>query len=51
MDSRDKVFPLQEIRKIYRKCSNANHVDLYDQMNKIFFDKIEAFFKQNLVQK
>ena len=27
---------------------NANHVDLYDNMEKIPFDKIEAFFKENL---
>lgn len=26
----------------------ANHVDLYDNMEKIPFDKIESFFKQNL---
>lgn len=27
---------------------NANHVDLYDRVNIIPFDKLEAFFKQNL---
>lgn len=27
---------------------NANHVDLYDQPNKIPFDKIDDFFKKNL---
>ena len=27
---------------------NANHVDLYDQTDKIPFDKIEAFFRANL---
>ncbi len=27
---------------------NANHVDLYDQMDKIPFDKLEDFFKKNL---
>jgi uncharacterized protein len=27
---------------------NANHVDLYDRMDKIPFDKLEAFFKANL---
>ena len=26
----------------------ANHVDLYDQTDKIPFDKIETFFKNNL---
>ena len=26
----------------------ANHVDLYDQKDKIPFDKIETFFKTNL---
>jgi fermentation-respiration switch protein FrsA (DUF1100 family) len=29
---------------------NADHVDLYDQMNKIPFDKLTAFFKQHLAQ-
>jgi len=27
---------------------NANHVDLYDRMDKIPFDKLEKFFKKNL---
>ena len=27
---------------------NADHVDLYDQMDKIPFDRLEAFFQQNL---
>ncbi|MCK7555813.1 alpha/beta hydrolase [Chitinophaga sedimenti] len=27
---------------------NANHVDLYDRMNIIAFDKLEAFFRKNL---
>lgn len=27
---------------------NATHVDLYDQMDKIPFDKFESFFKENL---
>lgn len=27
---------------------NAGHVDLYDRMDKIPFDKLEAFFKENL---
>ena len=27
---------------------DASHVDLYDNMNKIPFDKIESFFKENL---
>jgi uncharacterized protein len=26
----------------------ADHVDLYDKLEKIPFDKLEAFFKQNL---
>ncbi|HAQ55463.1 MAG TPA: alpha/beta hydrolase, partial [Anaerovibrio sp.] len=26
----------------------ASHIDLYDNMEKIPFDKIEAFFKKNL---
>jgi hypothetical protein len=26
----------------------ANHVDLYDNLNKIPFDKIEEFYKDNL---
>lgn len=28
--------------------SGANHTDLYDQMDKIPFDRIEAFYKKNL---
>lgn len=27
---------------------NADHVDLYDQMDKIPFDKLESFFIENL---
>ena len=27
---------------------NATHTDLYDQMDKIPFDKFESFFKENL---
>ena len=27
---------------------NANHVDLYDQVNVIPFEKLEKFFKENL---
>lgn len=27
---------------------NDTHTDLYDQMDKIPFDKIDSFFKQNL---
>lgn len=29
---------------------NADHVDLYDDLKKIPFDRLEAFFKQNLKQ-
>jgi fermentation-respiration switch protein FrsA (DUF1100 family) len=28
---------------------DANHVDLYDQMDKIPFDKLDQFFKTHLV--
>ncbi len=27
---------------------DANHVDLYDQMDKIPFDKLAGFFRENL---
>jgi fermentation-respiration switch protein FrsA (DUF1100 family) len=27
---------------------NADHVDLYDDLKKIPFDRLEAFFKRNL---
>ncbi|WP_373868568.1 hypothetical protein [Lactobacillus helveticus] len=27
---------------------NATHVDLYDQMDKIPFNKFDSFFKENL---
>jgi fermentation-respiration switch protein FrsA (DUF1100 family) len=30
---------------------DADHVDLYDNLNKIPFDRLEAFFKQSLRSK
>ena len=27
---------------------NAEHIDLYDKVDKIPFDKLESFFKENL---
>ncbi len=37
----------EEPKELYI-VKNANHVDLYDQMDKIPFDKLEKFFKDNL---
>lgn len=45
--SEDAYQRAQEPKELY-KVPDANHVDLYDQMNKIPFDKLEAFFKSNL---
>lgn len=36
-----------EPKELY-KVKNAGHVDLYDKLDKIPFDKLETFFKQNL---
>jgi fermentation-respiration switch protein FrsA (DUF1100 family) len=35
-------------RKELMIINNANHVDLYDRMDKIPFDKISEFFGKNL---
>ncbi|MDN4014163.1 alpha/beta hydrolase [Chryseobacterium gambrini] len=45
--SEDVYTSASEPKELYI-VPNANHVDLYDRMDKIPFDKIEAFFKMNL---
>lgn len=46
--SEDAFKKLQGNNKELYIVKNANHVDLYDNMEKIPFDKIEQFFKENL---
>ena len=46
--SEDAFKKLQGKNKELMIIKGANHVDLYDNMEKIPFDKIESFFKQNL---
>lgn len=45
--SDDAYAKAQEPKELY-VVKNANHCDLYDQMDKIPFDKLEQFFKSNL---
>ena len=45
--SEDAYQMAQEPKELY-VVPGANHVDLYDQMDVIPFDKLEAFFKDNL---
>ena len=44
----EDAYKQAEFPKELYIVKNANHVDLYDQMDKIPFDKIEQFFKENL---
>lgn len=46
--SEDAFKKLQGKNKELMIIKGANHVDLYDNMEKIPFDKIESFFKLNL---
>lgn len=46
--SEDAYKKLKGDNKELMIIKDANHVDLYDQMDKIPFDKIETFFKNNL---
>lgn len=46
--SEDAFKKLQGKNKELMIIKGANHVDLYDNMEKIPFDKIESFFKQNM---
>lgn len=45
--SEDAYKEANEPKELYI-VPNANHVDLYDQMNKIPFDKLTDFFMENL---
>ena len=44
----EDAYELAEEPKELYVVKGAGHVDLYDQTDKIPFDKIEAFFKENL---
>jgi fermentation-respiration switch protein FrsA (DUF1100 family) len=44
----DDVYKAASTPKELVIVPDADHVDLYDNMKKIPFDKLEAFFKQNL---
>lgn len=46
--SKDAFKKLKGKNKKLLIVKDATHTDLYDQMNKIPFDKIESFFKENL---
>lgn len=46
--SEDAYKKLKGDNKELMIIKGANHVDLYDQVDKIPFDKIDAFFKDNL---
>ena len=46
--SEDAYKKLKGDNKELMIIPGANHVDLYDQKDKIPFDKIETFFKTNL---
>lgn len=37
-----------EPKELYVVPNNTRHIDLYDDVNKIPFDKLETFFKENL---
>jgi len=37
-----------EPKELYVAPNNTRHIDLYDDINKIPFDKLETFFKENL---
>ena len=46
--SEDAYKKLKGDNKELMIIPGANHVDLYDQTDKIPFDKLETFFKSNL---
>ena len=46
--SQDAFKKLKGENKELYIVENANHVDLYDNLEKIPFDKIEAFYRENL---
>lgn len=46
--SEDAYRLAEEPKELYI-VKNAGHVDLYDQMDKIPFDKLETFFRDNLM--
>ena len=46
--SKEAFGKLREDNKELMIIPNASHTDLYDRMDKIPFDRIEAFFKEYL---
>lgn len=44
----EKVYDMADDPKELYIVPNAEHIDLYDQEDKIPFDKLEQFFKENL---
>lgn len=45
--SEDAYADAAEPKELYI-VPDANHVDLYDQVDKIPFDKLESFFKESM---
>ena len=45
--SEDAYVAAAEPKELYI-VPDANHVDLYDQVDKIPFDKLESFFKESM---
>lgn len=45
--SEDAYAAAAEPKELYI-VPDANHVDLYDQVDKIPFDKLESFFKESM---
>lgn len=44
----EAVFAQAAEPKEFLEIEDAEHIDLYDRLDKIPFDKLEEFFKQNL---
>ena len=44
----EKVFAMAAEPKELYVVEDAEHIDLYDRVDRIPFDKLEAFFKENL---
>lgn len=44
----ERAYDLAKEPKEKYIVKNAEHIDLYDRVDKIPFDKLEMFFKQNL---
>ena len=44
----EKAYALVNEPKELYSVPDAEHIDLYDQVDKIPFDKLESFFKENM---